>query len=81
MSRNSHFEEGHGDITVGYNTGEGAVCKNCASTNPEYADVNPRSATKIRLSHVGEGSDAYPDGFTCDGCGETVGAWDYKGDR
>lgn len=78
MSRTDHFEEGHGDITVGYNTGDSAICKNCASTNAEYAYVNPRAATKIRLSDVGEGSDSYPDGFTCDGCGEVVGAWDHK---
>lgn len=78
MSRNDHFEEGHGDITVGYSLDDGAICKGCAMDNPDYATVDPRRASKIRLSHVGEGSDAYPSGFTCSACGEVVGAWDHN---
>lgn len=75
VGRNDHFEDGHGDITVGYDIEDGAICKGCASDDPEYATVDPRSTVKIKLSDIGDPSSAYPSGFTCAGCGNTVGAW------
>lgn len=82
MSRSEHFHESAGNPIVGYNTGEEAVCRNCAKNDPELALVDPKVVSPIKLSHIGEGPHAsYPDGFTCSGCGETIGAWDYKGDR
>lgn len=75
MSRLSHFEEGHGDRTVGFALEDSVICHDCANNNPEYATVDPRTAFKLRISHL---ENDYPDGFTCDGCGIVVALprWD-----
>lgn len=75
------FHESDGDPILGYTTREGVVCRDCAQNNAEFADINPKMTYPIHLRDVGEGSGAYPDGFTCTGCSETVGDWDYRGDR
>ena len=78
--RNDHFYIGSGNPILGYSTDEaGVVCRNCAKDNPELVDIDPRTVSRVRLSDVGEGAASYPDGFTCAGCGDVIGAWDYKG--
>jgi hypothetical protein len=82
MSRNEHFHESAGNPIVGYDTGEEAICSDCAKNDPEYALVDPKKTSPIRLSNVGEGSQSsYPDGFTCPSCSTSIGSWDYKGGR
>lgn len=76
--RKHHFYEGAGNPIVGYSTDEGTICRSCGSDNPEMATFDPKDVNPIHLDNVGEGSDN-PDGFTCVGCGEVVGSWDYKG--
>lgn len=78
--RRSHFDDGRGDPIIGWNTDDGSVCRNCAQNNVEYADVNINKSEPIRLSDVGENANMFPDGFTCNGCGDTLGAWDHKSD-
>lgn len=78
MSRKEHFHEGAGNPIVGYNTDEEAICRNCGKNDPEYALVNPKDVVPIHFSDIGEGSGAYPNGFTCAGCGESIGSWDDK---
>lgn len=92
--RKHHFHEGAGNPILGYSTDDGTVCRDCGSNNPELADIDPRDVTPIHLDDLGSNSrtvkigphvahmeNAYPDGFTCVGCGDVVGDWDYKGDR
>ena len=82
MSRREHFHESAGNPIVGYDTGEEAICTDCAKNDPEYALVDRKNTLAIRLSHVGEGpQSSYPDGFICPSCSTSIGSWDYKGDR
>lgn len=81
MSRREHFQESAGDPILGYDTGEEVVCRNCGKDDPEYALVDPKKVNAIKFSDLGAGYGAYSDGFTCAGCGETLGDWDYKGRR
>jgi hypothetical protein len=92
--RKHHFYEGAGNPILGYNTNEGVVCRDCAKDNPELASIDPRTVNPIHLDNLGDeyrdgvnfyGHDVrianpYPDGFTCTGCGDVLGAWDYKGE-
>lgn len=78
MSRRDHFHESAGNPILGYSTDDGTVCRDCAKNDVELADIDPRTVDPIKFSHLGEGSDSYPDGFTCTSCGSTIGDWDYK---
>lgn len=79
--RKHNFHEGAGNPILGYGLDDGTVCRDCAKDDPELATVNPKDVEPITLRDVGEGTGAYPDGFTCAGCGDTIGSWDYNGDR
>lgn len=93
--RKHHFHEGAGNPIMGYNLDDGVICRDCGSNNPEMATYDPKEINPIYLDDLGSNprtvhispnivahmENAYPDGFTCDGCGDVIGAWDYKGDR
>ena len=78
--RKHHFHEGAGNPILGYSTEDGTVCRDCGSNNVEYVQLNPRDVHPIHFDDVGDNG-SEPDGFTCVGCGDVIGAWDYKGDR
>ena len=69
---------GYGDPIMGYSTDSGTICRDCANDNPELADLDPREVELIMLSDIDGESTAYPVGFTCTGCGETIGDWGYQ---
>lgn len=77
--RNFHFYEGAGNPIVGYSTDEtGTVCRDCAKNDPELAGIDPRTVNPIHFDDLGNPT-AEPDGFTCNSCGEVIGAWDFDG--
>ena len=47
MSRNEHFHESAGNPIVGYDTGEEAICTDCAKNDPEYALVDRKNTNAV----------------------------------